>query len=829
MKRTLAVLLLSIVFGHVHAQEIAIIGSKSLEATEDGVSLLALQDLAVGETYYFTENEYNNTTNRFDDAAESVVRITITSAIGKGNVIYFKENTPSSSNTFTASVSAGSGSVSVQHIAGSGPFSIASNGEALYVYTDSDADPTNGVTEIHAAFFPGSSSYAPTNLTGGPIPSALDPTPDFPNAILVDDFPQFSYNNEPYFSGGVNRVEYNTSAADRTNVNKDKLEEAANYIFAGTNTDLSTTAFTNFNLDATPPSVAITTAGSTASSVDFAVTFSETVSGVDLSDFTLETSTAVTASLAGISGSGANYTVTVNNLTGHGTVNIALKASGTGIQDMAGNAFSGGYTALPHPVGDAYDVSKAIYAGDEDRASHFENSTRSLTFNDDGTKMFILGPADRILEYSLSTAYDISTATYAGNDERFSVAAQETQSQSMVFNNDGTKMFVMGDAGKDINEYTLSTAYDVSTAVFAGNAERFSISNQEQSPTCLAFNNEGTKMYVTGSDGRDINEYSLATAFDVSTAAFAGNAERFSVAGQEAFPQSLVFNSEGTKMFVLGSASDRINEYHLSIAYDVSTAVFAGNGERLRVSGQEAIPVSMAFDKAGTKVFVLGRDTRRINEYSLAGPVIWDALSNQLVDEDATLSPFAAIEVLDPNGDNLSATITLDDNAKGTLSGAGLSGSGPYTLTATDAASLQTTLRALVFNPADNRVAVGNTETTTFTIMVSDGPFSVTDSHTTVVSNAVLEFLADISNTTHVSCTGGTDGSLTAGVTNGTPNYSYQWSNGASIDDSSSDGNTISGLAAGTYTVTVTDKNGSTATASGTITEPASLTGGTVQ
>ncbi|MEQ9298033.1 MAG: Ig-like domain-containing protein, partial [Cyclobacteriaceae bacterium] len=387
----------------------------------------------------------------------------------------------------------------------------------------------------------------------------------------------------------------------------------------------------------------------------------------------------------------------------------------------------------------AYDVSIALYAGDEDRFSvAAEVSSTSLAFNGDGTKMYVLGTSgDDINEYTLGSAYDVSTAVYAGDGERFSVALQETQPHSLSFNGGGTKIYVMGFTGLGINEYTLGSAYDVSTAVYAGDGERFSIAAQETSPRSLAFNGDGTKMYVIGISGDDINEYTLGSAYDVSTAVYAGDNERFSIAAQETFPTSLAFNGDGTKMYVLGTNGDDINEYTLGSAYDVSTAVYAGDGERFSVGTQEVSPHSLAFNGDGTKMYVMGSSGDDINEYSLAEPVVTGTVANQAVNDLAVISPFATITVADPNGDNVSATITLDDNAKGVLTGTGLTGTDPYTLASTDAASLQVGLRALVFIPTDNRVALGNTETTTFTLVTSDGTFSDTDSRTTVVSSPV--------------------------------------------------------------------------------------------
>ncbi|MBD8564745.1 DUF4347 domain-containing protein [Oxalobacteraceae sp. CFBP 8763] len=82
-----------------------------------------------------------------------------------------------------------------------------------------------------------------------------------------------------------------------------------------------------------------------ATSVMYAVTFSDSVTGVDASDFTLVASGGVTANIGAVSGSGANWSVTVNNIAGDGVLRLDLNASGTGIQGGSGQAIAGGYTA----------------------------------------------------------------------------------------------------------------------------------------------------------------------------------------------------------------------------------------------------------------------------------------------------------------------------------------------------------------------------------------------------------------------------------------------------------------------------------------------------
>lgn len=87
------------------------------------------------------------------------------------------------------------------------------------------------------------------------------------------------------------------------------------------------------------------TTPTTASSVNYTVTFNESVTGVDTSDFQITETGTASGSIASISGSGSTYTVTVNGITGDGNLRLDLKSSGTGIADAATNAIATGYTA----------------------------------------------------------------------------------------------------------------------------------------------------------------------------------------------------------------------------------------------------------------------------------------------------------------------------------------------------------------------------------------------------------------------------------------------------------------------------------------------------
>ena len=197
-----------------------------------------------------------------------------------------------------------------------------------------------------------------------------------------------------------------------------------------------------------------------------------------------------------------------------------------------------------------------------------DDTPQGIAFSKSGTKMFITGnTGDAVYEYTLTGAYCIGTASFV---DSFSVNSQDRSPTGLAFSKSGEKMFVVGHYDDTVNEYTLTAAWDISTASFV---DSFSITSQDEKATGLAFSKSGEKMFVVGNDGDDINEYTLATAWDVSSASFV---DSFAVNSQEATPRDVWFDSSGKTMFIVGSDGDDVNVYKLATAWDVSTASFTG-------------------------------------------------------------------------------------------------------------------------------------------------------------------------------------------------------------------------------------------------------------
>ncbi|MDO9069131.1 MAG: hypothetical protein Q7W05_11825, partial [Deltaproteobacteria bacterium] len=122
-------------------------------------------------------------------------------------------------------------------------------------------------------------------------------------------------------------------------------------------------------------------------------------------------------------------------------------------------------------------------------------------------------------------------------------------------------------------------------------------------------------------------------------------------------------------------------------------------------------------------------------------PAVGGATAVTNINDNATAAPFSAFTIADADAaQTQSVSVTLDVAAKGsftTLNGFANGGGGVYTFSGT-AAAAQTAIQGLVFTPAANRVTPGSTETTTFTVSISDGiAAAATNNSTTVVSTSI--------------------------------------------------------------------------------------------
>jgi VCBS repeat-containing protein len=204
----------------------------------------------------------------------------------------------------------------------------------------------------------------------------------------------------------------------------------------------------------------------------------------------------------------------------------------------------------------------------------------SLSFNNDGTKLYVL-EYNAVKEYALTTAFDVTSGSLSATE---SLSSQESAMQGLTFNNDGTKMFTVGDSGNRVYEYALSSAFDISSLSYTDN---LSIQPQESNPQEIKFNHDGTKMYISGYSGDDINEYTLSSAFDISSTVTHKGVYSVSSSDGSSGAYGFSFNNDGTKLFTTGTLQDRVNEHSLTTPFSLVDVSGEHSGDVINTSSTD--------------------------------------------------------------------------------------------------------------------------------------------------------------------------------------------------------------------------------------------------
>jgi len=233
-----------------------------------------------------------------------------------------------------------------------------------------------------------------------------------------------------------------------------------------------------------------------------------------------------------------------------------------------------------------------------------DSAPRSVFLNPDGTKMYVVGSEfNLVYEYDLTTPFDVTTADFLQ-----STGAGDAAPGGLFFNFDGTKMYVVGDLNDAIKEFDLDPGFDVDSSAFL---QARNVGLQDVAQSGIFFNPDGTKMYFTGSEKDLVHEYDLDPGFDISTT---NVLQTFDIGIETDVPIGLAFSLDGTKMFVTGRDSNQVHQYSLSTAFDVTTADIDASFD---VVDQDNLTHGVAFSFNGKKMYVVGVENTSVYEYKL--------------------------------------------------------------------------------------------------------------------------------------------------------------------------------------------------------------------
>lgn len=187
-----------------------------------------------------------------------------------------------------------------------------------------------------------------------------------------------------------------------------------------------------------------------------------------------------------------------------------------------------------------------------------DTAPRGVVLSSDYSNLYIAGSVtDAIYQYSLSESGNTATASLLSS---FSVSSELTNLPTDIrFSPEGRQMYVLG-LPANLIQYTLSTDWDISTASYNTS---FSLTSTETSPRGVSFKSDGTKFYISGATGIDITEFNLSEAWNVASATFSSNVSIPPI-DQSTDMKFIYISPTGESMFVGGLSTDKIYQYNLS-------------------------------------------------------------------------------------------------------------------------------------------------------------------------------------------------------------------------------------------------------------------------
>jgi len=212
------------------------------------------------------------------------------------------------------------------------------------------------------------------------------------------------------------------------------------------------------------------------------------------------------------------------------------------------------------------------------------NAPEGITYNSDGSKIYTCLNGE-VREYN-STGYDITTASL-NNTEIFS---EDNDWQAVFFNRDGSKLFLGGDETEKIYEYTLGVAYDISTANY--NNASLDVSGEIDSLRGAALSNDGKKFYGVDYSSGIAYSYTLGTAFDVSTGSPSGSKLEIPTFSSIT---DLEVGDKGNRFYFASESGNVIYEVFTTTPYDLTQGAL--NYKLSRLSGT---PVSVGASDGNT-------------------------------------------------------------------------------------------------------------------------------------------------------------------------------------------------------------------------------------
>ena len=368
----------------------------------------------------------------------------------------------------------------------------------------------------------------------------------------------------------------------------------------------------------------------------------------------------------------------------------SLYVDSTGTRLFVGDIFvPENYSVVSYVTSIAYNYSSENTT--RPYTKHIDVKPSSIAFSSDGTRLFVYGANSYLYTYILSTAWDLSTATTVG--PTLSLGSYITGDARVRFSPDGTIVSLFS-TGNKLATYTMSTAWDLSTATLINSAtigtappmffygfdntgthaymgavsaapayelfhkqcvsQAYNISTLTYNPTGkyfigtdqayynvqknLFFNTAGNRVFVVTVDSGNnyyVRSYDLGTAWDISTATTVSVKTYTGFRTPNASISHFYMCSDGYTYFIV-DPSNTVRKYTMTTAWDVSTSSYSGNSYTISISSGSLYTIT--FNSTGTRMYVPVAYSKSTGLRQYALSTAWNLTTASLIGSEISIS-----------------------------------------------------------------------------------------------------------------------------------------------------------------------------------------------
>ena len=251
-------------------------------------------------------------------------------------------------------------------------------------------------------------------------------------------------------------------------------------------------------------------------------------------------------------------------------------------------------------------LANAIYSEISTNISTNTPQVTGIFIKPDGTRMFLSDfDADNIVQYELSTPWDIRTKTFT---KTYSVGGV-TQLSAVFWKIDGTRFYAADESASIIHEFTPPVSWDVGGVVVVGNTFDPGLSGLQG----MYISDDGLTMFTAHQDGNGkIRSFDLSTPWDITSAVETATFEFGFATGST---ESVFLNPDKTKMFTVARGTDDIiRELSLTNAGQASPATII---DSLDLEPQGTTPTGAWFKPDGKMLFTCNIASDELFQYNL--------------------------------------------------------------------------------------------------------------------------------------------------------------------------------------------------------------------